>query len=616
MNKDLLGAMCMSIAHRGPDDQGLYFDDETGIGLGHRRLSIIDLAGGRQPMSNADGDIWIVFNGEIYNFRELKSELVARGFSFRTSSDTEVIVYLYQEFGVQAFSRLNGIFAFAIYDMKARSVLIARAPFGVKPLYYYMGNGTLYFGSEIKAILKSGDVPRGLDFQALNSFLTFRYNPSPQTLFKEINKLPPGCYLRVTSTGNSELVRFWDPVPVTNSSISETEAVEQYQHLVEQAVRRQMVSDVPVGLMLSGGIDSAIIGHLMQECATDKIKTFSVGFEGVGDYNELDDARSSAELIGSDHHELTISRREYLDFFFRSFYFSEEPIAEPTIPALYYVSKLASRHVKVVMAGQGADEPLAGYKRYFGENILSKYSSILGKLPLNSVARMLPRNERFKRAAYASQFTDEALRFLAIYTIFSPGQIMKLLNQDTRKKVVDVNASLVEALYQKTSGISDSLSKILFIDTRMSLSDNLLIFGDKMSMANSLEMRVPFLDIELVNFVESLPGNMKLRGSKHKFIHKKAAEKWLPSGVINRKKRGFVTPMDQWLQADLAEEAKRIINDRNSASRNYFNLPYINKMIELHRQRKENYQKQIFALLSFEVWHKSFFDSERFNPAR
>lgn len=607
VDEALIRTMTESIIHRGPDDEGFYFNGP--LGMGHRRLSIIDLKTGQQPMSNWAENIRIVFNGEIYNFHDLKKELEGKGYYFRTTSDTEVIIYMYEEYGEKAFARLNGIFALAIYDERKQCVMLARDHFGVKPLYYTMSNGSLIFGSEIKAIFQDPSVKKELDYEAFNSFLTFRYNPSPQTLFKNVKKLPPGHYLKATIKGNTELESYWNYTPRTDNDISEVEAIKEYQRLLENAVRRQMTSDVPVGLLLSGGVDSAVIGYLMQQEAQEKIKTFTIGFEGQGDFNELADARTTSHFIQSDHYDLTISQQEYLDFFYRSFFYTEEPIAETTIPALYYVSKLAASHVKVVLAGQGADEPLAGYPRYFGEQKISRYAPLLNILPLKMIAKLLPRNERFKRAAYAAQFTKEQERFLAIYTIFTPDQKEKLLNEEIKRLLINRDLELFENLYSQTSGLADSLSRLLFIDTRMCLSDDLLLFGDKMSMANSLEMRVPFLDLDLVQFLESLPAKFKLKGKTHKYIHKKAIKKWLPDEIIYRKKRGFATPMDEWLQKDLAVKAKELFNEKDSACRKYFNINFVNRMIELHQSRRENFQRRIFALLSFELWHRRFFEA-------
>jgi asparagine synthase (glutamine-hydrolysing) len=606
IDEGLLKRMCESVSHRGPDGDGIFIDQHHRVGLGHRRLSIVDLATGGQPMTNEAEDVWLVFNGEIYNYADLKQELTAKGYRFRTTSDTEAVIHMYSEYGKECFARLNGIFAVAIFDKRDGSVILARDHFGVKPLYYTLQDGTLTFGSEIKVILQDPRFRREMDFEALNSFLTFRYSPSPQTLFKNVKKLYPGHYLKVSATGTIELDSYWDYRP-SHQPISEADAVVQYQALLERAVKRQMMSDVPVGLLLSGGVDSAVIGHLMQLFTGDRIKTFAIGFEGKSDYNELDDARRSSELIGSDHFEMTLGRQEYLDFFYDSFHYSEEPIAEMTIPAMYYLSRLASRHVKVALTGQGADELLAGYKRHFGEKQMSRFFPLLGALPLKAVAAFVPRNERLKRAAYASGFADGLERMLAIYTIFTPEQKAKLLCPDVRALVKDVDRELVQRLYDESTSLADSLSKILYVDARMSLSDNLLLFGDKMSMANSLEMRVPFLDLELIKFIESLPPTMKLKGVTHKYIHKRAVKKWLPDEVIHRKKRGFATPVDEWLQSDLSDVARDQFNDPASAVRTYFDLSYVNQMLDQHQARQENFQRGIFALLSFEVWHRSYF---------
>ena len=606
----LLKAMGQCLAHRGPDDEGTFLDDHAGLGFVHRRLSIIDLTTGHQPMSDERGELWIVFNGEIYNFPELKHELESKGHRFRTSSDTEVILAMYREHGEEGFQRLNGIFALAICDRRSRAVVLARDHFGVKPLYYSLQNGELTFASELRGILQDQSGPRELDYEALNSFLTFRYNPSPQTLFKGILKLPPGFFLKVLPGREPELKSYWKYSPKTLHSIHEEEAVQEYQRLLEQAVRRQMLSDVDVGLLLSGGIDSAVIGVLMAQHAPAPIKSFTIGFEGEGEHNELEDARATAKLIGSEHHEMVLGRVEYLDTFLKSFAHTEEPIAETTIPALYHVSGLAAQHLKVVLAGQGADEPLAGYHRYRGERLIARYGSLMRRLPLKAISSLIPRAERIKRAAYASRFADERDRFLAIYTLFTPSQKKELLIPDVYERLINSDRAIIDRLYDDTRELADSLSRILYIDARLSLPDDLLLFGDKVTMAHSLEMRVPFLDVDLVKFLESLPSNLKLRGGTGKYIHKKALGKWLPSEIIARKKRGFATPMDRWLQDDLAEFALNVLTSHDSAGSRYFNPSFIRKMINAHRSGRENYQRQIFALLSFELWHKTFFEGK------
>lgn len=609
LNESLLEKMSEVIRHRGPDDNGVYFDREKGVGFVHRRLSIIDLKSGHQPMYSYDDSCVIIFNGEIYNYKNINSQLQKEGMIFRTNSDTETILNVYLKKGMEGFNLLNGMFAFAIYDKKKNKVILARDNFGVKPLYYSFTTNGLTFASEIKAILQNKDYKPELDYSAFNSFLTYRYNPSPQTLFKNIFKLKPGEYLEYNLDGSYSLNFFDKSEPEIDNTLKEADAIEEYSRLLENSVNRQLTSDVPVGLFLSGGIDSAVLGHFMKSEIKENYDSFTIGFTGEGSYNEINDANYSAELIGSKNYARTLSKDEYINFFQKSFYYLEEPVAEATVPALYYLSQLAATHVKVILAGQGADEPLAGYRRYYGENKISKYQSLLNLLPLNMLSEMLPRNERLKRASYASQFTNEIERFLAIYTIFTPEQKSQLLKEDVKNKITNEDLDLLRPLYSRTEKLDDSLSKILFIDTRMKLSDDLLMFGDKMTMANSLEMRVPYLDKELVNFLETLPSDFKLRGSKHKYIHKKAAEKWLPQEVINRKKRGFETPMDEWLQGSFAADAKIIFNDKNSASRNFFNLDFLNKMIDLHKSGRENYLRHIFALLSFEMWYKTFFEN-------
>ena len=438
----VLQRMCESLQHRGPDDDGIFIEEEGRIGLAHRRLSIIDLATGHQPMSNEAQTLWIVYNGEIYNSPELRRQLQRAGYRFATTSDTEVIIHLYDSMGEPAFTRLNGMFAFALYDRRNQTLVLARDIFGVKPLYYMVHEGRLLFGSEIKAILADRSVPRALDHEALDTFLTLRYSPSPQTLFKGIRKLPPGHLLRVTRSGSVTVEPYNLERPALDECISEAEATEEYDRLLGQAVERQLLADVPVGLLLSGGVDSAMLGYLMQRASSDTLKTFSIGFEGRGDYNELRDARETAEFIGADHHETTLTKTEYLAFYPRSFYYTEEPIAETTVPALWYVARLAASHLKVVLAGQGPDELLAGYRRYLGARYLNTFGPLIGNTPARALISLLPRNAALKRAAHAASFSDEFRRLHGILTIFTEEQKRELMNDATRKRARDSSEAL------------------------------------------------------------------------------------------------------------------------------------------------------------------------------
>ena len=598
------------ISHRGPDYQSI---TETSIGsnkvfLGHTRLSIIDLSSaGNQPMYSKCGRYCIVFNGEVYNHLELRKKL--SGVDFNGGSDTETILYYLREHGIDGVKDFNGIFSFAFLDRVMEKLYLVKDLFGVKPLYYYLKDNRLIFGSEIKIIKNNPDYKKELDLNALNSFLTFRYNPAPQTLFKDIHKLEAATYLEYSSNGEVRFCNYWSKNQKIDNSITEREAISEYKRLLEQSVERQLLSDVPVGLLLSGGLDSAVLGQLMSKKSSQKINTFTVGFEGKGDFNELDDARDTANFIGSTHHETLMDRKEYMDCFYNSFYHTEEPIAEPTIPALYFVSKLASQHVKVVLSGQGADEPMAGYKRYRGEQILSNYRWLLSKIPSTTASAVFPNNAAIERGLYSAKFDNELDRFIAIYTIFTPDIKKSLLKPELQNYITKEQRSLFERNYNLTDPKADSLSRLLFLDTRSMLPDNLLLFNDKMTMANSIENRVPYLDIDLINFLESLPINLKLNGKVTKYVHRKAAEQWLPNSIINRKKRAFETPVGEWFKDELSKTLLQLVESHDSLSSIYFNKEAIRKMIGLHMKKKKDYKKHLFILLSLELWYKNFYNN-------
>jgi len=608
VDKLTLTKMASIINHRGPDEEGYYINDEHFIGLAHRRLSIIDLLTGQQPMSDIDQKVYIVFNGEIYNFMDLKNSLIKLGYYFKTNSDTEVIINLYKEYREKSFEKLNGIFAFALYDLDRRTLYLVRDHFGVKPLYYFIGKNGVIFGSELKTILIHPDYNKEIDYSSLDTFLTFRYSPSPQTLFKNIYKLNPNSFLKIQLDKKPQIRSYWNYTPIQNNNIRLNEAIEQYQILLERAIIKQMISDVPVGLLLSGGIDSAVLAKIMSQ--QSKVISYTIGFEGTGDFNELEDAKETAKLLSLENKSIIISKDDYLNFFFKSFYYTEEPISETTIPALYYVCNFASKDLKVVLTGQGADEPLAGYKRYFGEKILNKYYRIFNILPLKSLIKFLPRNERVKRTIYASQFDNELQRYLAIYTLFTYEEKQKFYLDSHLFHNNEKDLEIINKILYNTNNLYDSLNKMLYIDCRMSLSDNLLLFGDKMSMANSLEMRVPFLDLELIQFLESLPSKFKLRGIIHKYIHKKALKKWLPPNIVYRKKRGFATPMDLWLRNESNTFFYKILQNEESFVLKIFDKSFINKLIIEHQKGINNNTRKIFCLLSLEAWYQNFYNNK------
>jgi asparagine synthase (glutamine-hydrolysing) len=606
----LLKQMADVIEHRGPDEEGYFVDQANGVYLANRRLSIIDISGGSQPMSNDDESIWITYNGEIYNFPELRSRLETSGHRFKTRSDTEVILKCYEQYGIDAFAKLNGIFGFAIYDRRLQKTFLVRDRFGVKPVYYCESPIRTLFGSEIRSIFRDPSLERLLSEPALNEFLAFRYNPSPNTLFEGITKLAPGHYIEVTTDGCTDQKKYLSNEPAV-TKIDEDEAINRYRILLSDAVRRQVISDVPIGLFLSGGIDSAAIGKLMSDASSTPIKTYSIGFHGKGAHNELDDARATAKILRSEHHEITIDADEYLRYFATSFETLEEPIAETSVSALYYLSQRAAADVKVVLAGQGADEPMGGYQRHLGISFIEKYGAFVRAA--SPFTRVISRAGRLKQAVEVARFTTEIDRLVAAYSIFTPKQRALLLLTTANGKVEP--ARLTELL-DEAGRLPHLLSRSMYVDTRLSLSDDLLLFNDKVTMANSLEMRVPFLDNELITYLETLPPDMKLRGTTRKYIHKKAAEAWLPSKIVHRKKRGFQTPMDTWLQRDLAWTSLSFFEENNSAARRYFDLDFVKRLVNEHVSRRQDHQKRLYGLLCFELWHRTWIDRTPIDPEK
>ena len=422
LTEELLQKMAKAIAHRGPDDEGFFLDRDSGVGLAHRRLSIIDLRSGHQPMMDAEGRVHIVFNGEIYNFRELRSDLQNFGWRFRTNSDTEVIINLYLQFGEAAFGKMNGIFAFALWDEGAKRLFCVRDQFGVKPFYYTEVGGTFVFGSEIKAILEHPHVEREINEEALVEYLAFRYVPSPKTVFRGISKLPPAHYIICDREG-VRVRCYWESIPSIQQHLSFHDAVEIYQSKLTEAVRRQMISDVPIGVMLSGGVDSAVVASIMQQYSTYQVKSFTVGFEASSNMDELADARESSKILGTEHYETIITAKHYEEFFADYMWYQEEPVGNESALASYFVSRLARPYVKVLLSGQGADEALAGYDRYKAERLSGLFSKIprSGRdLMSNLPGRILNRNEKIRRALYSLNENNIDLRFLKIYSIFTP----------------------------------------------------------------------------------------------------------------------------------------------------------------------------------------------------
>lgn len=608
ISQGTLERMTSAMQHRGPDGEGWFVSDE--VGLGHRRLSIIDIEGGAQPIGNEDGTLQIVFNGEIYNYVELCKELVAGGHKFKTRSDTEVIVHAYEEWGKRCVERFNGMFAFALWDSNRRELFLARDHLGIKPLYYIdLGSRTL-FASEIKALLQDSDCPRDVDLEALAELFTFRYVPSPKTLFRGILKLPPGYRMTVSSRG-TEVERFWTWVPCPRKDYDEKELIGEYQFLLEDAVRLQLRSDVPLGLFLSSGIDSGVLLAIMSKYTSGPVQAFTIGFEGGEKTNEVEDAKALANMFGADHHHMVVRPEDYLKYYENYLWDLEEPVGNETAAAFYFVSKIARKKVKVAFAGQGADELWAGYPRYLGAKLSTFYSRMPSFItgPLATLLNRIPgRLERLKRGALSLGEPDILTRFAKIYSFFSADMKRQLFRGPLAAQIAYDGFWSKEALRRLQTDVEhlDPVTQMLYIDTRANLPDDLLMVGDKTSMANSLEARVPLLDYRLVEFIESLPTSLKLQGLTGKYLHKKALEKWLPKGVIYRKKKGFANPIEYWFRTRMREFVEDCLLASDSAVSRFFDQQCIRHMLEMDRAGNGQLRRHIYLLVSFELWHRTF----------
>jgi asparagine synthase (glutamine-hydrolysing) len=599
----LVREMTGVMTHRGPDDDGYHFDGSLGLGM--RRLSIIDLEGGAQPIAG-DRDAWVISNGEIYNFRELRTQLEGYGHRFRSRTDTETIVRGFEQWGFSVLERLNGMFGIALWDARERTLILARDPYGIKPLYYRDDGRSVTFGSEIKSILCAPEVPRSVDADALDAFLSFTFVPSPATAFAGISKLPPGHALVCTPDG-CRVRRFHFAVPQHLEEQDERCLIADLQELILAAVRRQMVADVPVGALLSGGVDSTTVATIMSQIAPQSIDTFTVGFVGGASLNELGYAAETAGRIASRQHELVISAEEYADFLPRSVWHLEDLVATDSTLAYYKVCELARRTVKVVLSGQGADEPFAGYPRHLGE----RYGWALRRLPASAQAgivtplvKALPRNARLKRAVRALSDPDVRRRMIAVWTIMDVEDKRRLYAPGLQP---EVDASMAAcAVWEKDVRHLDGLSRMLYCDARFSLADNLLLYGDKMSMAVSLEARVPLLDLELMRFAEAIPPRLKIKGRTRKYILRQAVRRWVPDDVLRRKKIPFESPIDHWLRTDLASHTRELLLSPGSACREHFSQSGMQRLVADHVDGRQDNRRILLALIVFELWHQQF----------
>jgi asparagine synthase (glutamine-hydrolysing) len=612
-SRDLVRSMCASIIHRGPDDDGYYFDDRAALGM--RRLSIIDLRTGHQPISNEDGTVWTVFNGEIFNFPVLRDELLAQGHRFTTRSDTEVIVHLYEEHGPEFMHKLNGMFAIALWDKARRRFMLVRDRLGVKPLHYAVRGGELLFASEIKALLKAG-LPRELDRESLARFFTFEYIPAPRTIFTGLAKLPPGHRL-IFEGGRLDIQPYWD-VRFRSRDLpprrAEDYADELYRRLKE-AVRIRLISDVPLGVFLSGGVDSSTVTALMSETSGNRVQTYSIGFREKS-FDELDYARSVAERFGTDHTEFVVESGQVRDLVPVLMRFLDEPLADASVIPTYIISKLARQHVTVALAGDGGDELFGGYDTYKAARVAALYRKVprfLRRGLVRPAVRLLPASKKrlsfeFKAKKFIAgvEYPPEVSN-IVWWGAYSPEDRVRLFTPEFQASLrEDPFAPVTSALDRGPGPDADTLDRLAYLDLKLYLQDDLLVKVDRMSMANSLEIRTPFLDYTFVEFAATIPSRLKLKGFTSKYILKKMLQGRVPDEVLTRKKIGFDIPLGPWIREELWDFVNDTLSPAALGRHGFFNTAYVRDLLDEHRSGAHNHRQLLWPLLIFQFWYDHY----------
>jgi asparagine synthase (glutamine-hydrolysing) len=604
--------MCNAIVHRGPDDEGILAYRNTGLGM--RRLSIIDLAGGHQPIFNEDRSIWIVFNGEIYNFPELRPELEAKGHRFATHSDTETIVHLYEEMGAECVQKLRGMFAFALWDERRQSLLIARDRLGKKPLHYALHRGVLYFASEIKAILAVAPELAEVDRGALMQYMYLGYIPDPATAYSGIRKLPPGHLLQF-ERGEVRVRQYWDlPHYSTHHPASEEECLEELEWRLAEAVRIRLISDVPLGAMLSGGTDSSTVVALMARASSAPVKTFAIGFRN-DDFDESKYAREVAQHFGTEHHELLL-QPDILATTQKLTSSMEEPFGDSSMLPTYFVSCLAREHVTVALSGDGGDEMFAGYDRYRVHMERQKFEKVpkfIRELYRKRIFPLLPQNLRGRKFSYNISLPWQERYADAMSFVSAFERDTALLTEDFRQVILEEgDPTQILLRYFRQAPASDPISQMIYVDTKTYLVEDILTKVDRMSMLTSLEVRVPILDHIFVEWVAGLGPEWKLRNGQQKYILRKLAERvGVPKSVLYRKKQGFALPMVHWMRNELRDLVQTILLEPRTLQRGYFERKGIARLLDDHFSGRRDQSDCIWRLLIFELWHRNFLESFR-----
>ncbi|MDD4900821.1 MAG: asparagine synthase (glutamine-hydrolyzing) [Patescibacteria group bacterium] len=618
-SQEILKKMTGALRHRGPDDEGFYVDNN--VGLGHRRLSIIDLsAGGHQPMSSHDGNIWLVFNGEIYNFKELRAGLENRGHKFKSHSDTEVILSAYEEYGGQCFEYFNGMFAVALYDARNKKLILARDRMGKKPLYWGIFNNTLVFASELKALLKHPRVSAELDLSSLNKYLLHEYVPTPHSILQGIKKLEPGHYLEYDGRAVKKK-KFWDITfqsSITSASwrnqLRIEEAVAELDNIINQAVKSRLMSDVPLGIFLSGGIDSSTIAYYAQKNSARKIKTFSIGFK-EGSFNESGYARRAANFLGTEHYEKILSADDSLKLIPKIADLLDEPMADASIIPTYLLSEFTKQAVTVALGGDGGDELFCGYDTFIAHKIAAIYDKIplaVRKKIIEKIALSLPTS--FNNISFdfkAKKFIDgfygkKEYRHQRWLGAFNKNQREKLFLPEVWGELKDQNEFIEIDNYLVNLKEESYFNQMIYLYLRMYLMDDILVKVDRASMFNSLEVRAPLLDYRVVDFVNSLPLDFKINGFKTKHILKRLMADKLPKEIIYRPKKGFGLPLAAWLTKELKPLVVDLLSETRIKKRGLFNYQYINQLLEDHFSRRADNRKLIWTLMVFQMWREKW----------
>ncbi len=604
--------MTDTIVHRGPDEEGIYAHGNVGLGM--RRLSIIDLSGGSQPIYNEDRTVAVVYNGEIYNFPQLRQELEQRGHTFYTHTDTEVIVHLYEEMGADCVSKLRGMFAIALYDKKSKSLLLARDRLGKKPLYYAQHNGRLYFGSEIKTILAAAPELSEVNPEGILQFFYFGYIPDPHSAFRKIRKLPPGHFAEYRQ-GEIKEVQYWDvPAYGTHDPGSDEACLDEMEERLAEAVRIRLISDVPLGALLSGGVDSSIVVALMARASSSPVKTFSIGFSKA-DFNEADYARIVAERFGTDHHELVIDPN-ISDTLNQLTRMMEEPFGDSSMIPTYYVSRLARQNVTVALSGDGGDELFAGYDRYVVNYERRRYDVVpawLGAFYRNHMYRRLPSSVKARKLSWnltlssRDRYLDGVSFLPALHrerALFSDDFV------DRARHWEDPFAQFQE--YHDHAPAADPLSRLMYLDMKTYLTADILTKVDRMSMATSLEMRCPILDHQFVEWAVGLPVKYKFRNGARKFMFKKLAERLgIPRTLLDRRKQGFSMPLVHWMRDELKDGLLQLLVEPRTLQRGYFNPQSVRMIMDEHFRGRRNHAGVLWMLLILELWHRNFLEADR-----